>query len=104
VRLLNHILQFYFTFLQENVHPLQGGYFRRKLRRERRAGLPRETRWSSTRAGSARLSKLTSSSPASISICTASAAASNATRADTATLCWRQSTALLCPRAAKKRC
>ncbi len=38
VRLLNHILQFYFTFLQENVHPLQGGYFRRKLRRERRAG------------------------------------------------------------------
>ena len=43
VRLLNHILQFYFTFLQENVHPLQGGYFRRKLRRERRAGLARET-------------------------------------------------------------
>jgi hypothetical protein len=42
VRLLNHILQFYFTLLQEKVHPLQGGYFRRKLRRERRAGLPRE--------------------------------------------------------------
>ncbi len=42
VRLLNHILQFYFTFIQENVHPLQGGYFRRKLRRERRVGLPRE--------------------------------------------------------------
>jgi radical SAM superfamily enzyme YgiQ (UPF0313 family) len=42
VRLLNHILQFYFTFIQENVHPLQGGYFRRKLRRHRRAGLPRE--------------------------------------------------------------
>jgi len=42
VRLLNHILQFYFTFRQEGVHPLQGGYFRRKLRRERRAGLPRE--------------------------------------------------------------
>jgi hypothetical protein len=42
VRLLNHILQFYFTFIQENVHPLQGGYFRRKLRRQRRAGLPRE--------------------------------------------------------------
>jgi radical SAM superfamily enzyme YgiQ (UPF0313 family) len=41
VRLLNHILQFYFTFIQENVHPLQGGYFRRKLRRGRRAGLPR---------------------------------------------------------------
>jgi len=43
VRLLNHILQFYFTFIQERVHPLQGGYFRRKLRRQRRAGLPRET-------------------------------------------------------------
>jgi radical SAM superfamily enzyme YgiQ (UPF0313 family) len=43
VRLLNHILQFYFTFIQENVHPLQGGYFRRKLRRERRTGLARET-------------------------------------------------------------
>jgi radical SAM superfamily enzyme YgiQ (UPF0313 family) len=43
VRLLNHILQFYFTFIQENVHPLQGGYFRRKSRRQRRAGLPRES-------------------------------------------------------------
>ncbi len=42
VRLLNHVVQFYFTFIQENVHPLQGGYFRRKLRRQRRAGLPRE--------------------------------------------------------------
>jgi radical SAM superfamily enzyme YgiQ (UPF0313 family) len=42
VRLLNHILQFYFTFIQEKVHPLQGGYFRRKLRRHRRSGLPRE--------------------------------------------------------------
>jgi hypothetical protein len=42
VRLLNHILQFYFTFIQENVHPLQGGYFRRKLRRHRRSGLRRE--------------------------------------------------------------
>src|SRR5437667_1195763 len=42
VRLLNHILQFYFTFVQENVHPLQGGYFRRKLRRQRRANQPRE--------------------------------------------------------------
>jgi len=37
VRLLNPILQFYFTFLQESVHPLQDGYFRCKLRRERRA-------------------------------------------------------------------
>jgi radical SAM superfamily enzyme YgiQ (UPF0313 family) len=42
VRLLNHIVQFYFTFIQENVHPLQGGYFRRKIRRHRRSTLPRE--------------------------------------------------------------
>jgi radical SAM superfamily enzyme YgiQ (UPF0313 family) len=42
VRLLNHILQFYFTFIQENVHPLQGGYLRRKLRRSRRSGMARE--------------------------------------------------------------
>jgi radical SAM superfamily enzyme YgiQ (UPF0313 family) len=42
VRLLNHILQFYFTFIREQVHPLQGGYFRRKVRRSRRSGLPRE--------------------------------------------------------------
>jgi hypothetical protein len=42
VRLLNHILQFYFTFVQENVHPLQGGYFRRKVRNSRRSGLRRE--------------------------------------------------------------
>ena len=37
VRLANHVLQFYFTFRQEKVHPLQGGFFRRKLRRQRRA-------------------------------------------------------------------
>ena len=42
VRLVNHVLQFYFTFRQENVHPLQGGFFRRKIRRQRRSGLPRE--------------------------------------------------------------
>lgn len=42
MRLLNHILQFYFTFIQENVHPLQGGYSRRKVRRSRRSGPPRE--------------------------------------------------------------
>ena len=42
VRLLNHILQFYFTFVQEKVHPLQGGYFRRKIRRSRRSTLPHE--------------------------------------------------------------
>ncbi len=43
VRLVNHVLQFYFTFRQEKVHPLQGGFFRRKLRRQRRAGLPIES-------------------------------------------------------------
>jgi radical SAM superfamily enzyme YgiQ (UPF0313 family) len=42
VRLLNHIVQFYFTVTREHVHPLQGGYFRRKVRHQRRAGLPRE--------------------------------------------------------------
>ena len=42
VRLLNHIVQFYFTVVEERVHPLQGGYFRRKSRWQRRAGLPRE--------------------------------------------------------------
>ena len=43
VRLVNHVLQFYFTFRQEKVHPLQGGFFRRKLRRQRRPGLPIES-------------------------------------------------------------
>jgi len=42
VRLVNHVLQFYFTFRQEKVHPLQGGFFRRKIRNQRRSGLPRE--------------------------------------------------------------
>jgi radical SAM superfamily enzyme YgiQ (UPF0313 family) len=42
VRLVNHVLQFYFTFRQEKVHPLQGGFFRRKIRSQRRTGLPRE--------------------------------------------------------------
>ena len=32
VRLVNHVLQFYFTFRQEKVHPLQGGFVRRKVR------------------------------------------------------------------------
>jgi len=35
--------QFYFTFKQEKVHPLQGGFFRRKIRSQRRFGLPRES-------------------------------------------------------------
>jgi len=43
VRLVNHVLQFYFTFMQEKVHPLQGGFFRRKVRTQRRPGLPLES-------------------------------------------------------------
>jgi Radical SAM superfamily len=43
VRLLNHIVQFYFTVAEERVHPLQGGYFRRKVRRQRCRRLPRES-------------------------------------------------------------
>jgi radical SAM superfamily enzyme YgiQ (UPF0313 family) len=42
VRLVNHVMQFYFTFMQEKVHPLQGGFFRRKIRSQRRPGLPLE--------------------------------------------------------------
>jgi hypothetical protein len=42
VRLVNHVLQFYFTFMQEKVHPLQGGFFRRKVRTQRRRGMPLE--------------------------------------------------------------
>jgi radical SAM superfamily enzyme YgiQ (UPF0313 family) len=42
VRLVNHVMQFYFTFMQEKVHPLQGGFFRRKVRTQRRPGLPLE--------------------------------------------------------------
>ena len=42
VRLVNHVLQFYFTFMQEKVHPLQGGFFRRKVRTQRRPGMPVE--------------------------------------------------------------
>ena len=41
-RLVYHVAQFYGTMLFENVHPLEGGYFRRKIRTQRRSGLPRE--------------------------------------------------------------
>lgn len=34
---------FYATAAFEGVHPLQGGLLRRKSRRQRRSGLPRET-------------------------------------------------------------
>jgi len=42
VRMMNHVLQFHGFFKYEKVHPLQGGYFRRKVRTDRRPGLPVE--------------------------------------------------------------
>ncbi len=42
VKLVNNVMEFYFTFVLEGLHPLQGGFFRRKLRSQRRPGLPRE--------------------------------------------------------------
>jgi radical SAM superfamily enzyme YgiQ (UPF0313 family) len=41
-RVVYHVAQFYGTMVYENVHPLQSGYFRRKLRTQRRSGLPIE--------------------------------------------------------------
>jgi len=41
-RLMFSIVQFRSIPLYEKVHPLQGGYFRRKIRALRRPGLPRE--------------------------------------------------------------
>ena len=61
VRLLNHVLQFYFTFMQEKVHPLQGGFFRRKIRRSAAPACRAKTRSSSIRAGSGKSSRPTSS-------------------------------------------
>ncbi len=41
-RIFEIALQFYGCYRYERVHPLQGGFFRRKIRRERRSTLPRE--------------------------------------------------------------
>jgi hypothetical protein len=41
-RLSNMIFQFYGSYFYERVHPLQSGLFRRKVRKQRRLGLPRE--------------------------------------------------------------
>jgi len=41
-RIWAHTLQFAGCMRYEKVHPLQGGYFRRKVRTERRSGLPIE--------------------------------------------------------------
>ena len=45
-RIWAHVLQFAGCMRYEKVHPLQGGYFRRKLRTHRRSGLPLESPWS----------------------------------------------------------
>ena len=41
-RIVYHVGQFYGIMKYERVHPLQGGYFRRKIRTQRRTGLPHE--------------------------------------------------------------
>ena len=41
-RIWAHTLQFHGCMKYEKVHPLQGGYFRRKIRSQRREGLPLE--------------------------------------------------------------
>jgi len=41
-RIWAHTLQFAGCMRYENVHPLQGGYFRRKVRTQRRSGMPIE--------------------------------------------------------------
>ncbi len=41
-RIMWHTLQFHGCLTIEKVHPLQGGYLRRKVRTQRRSGLPRE--------------------------------------------------------------
>ncbi len=95
VRLLNHILQFYFTFLQENVHPLQGAISGANSGASVALAGPVTTRSSFIQGGSAKSSPpTTSSSPRSISICIESAAGSSATRAPTPTPRSRRSTAI----------
>jgi radical SAM superfamily enzyme YgiQ (UPF0313 family) len=41
-RVVYYAGQFYGTMVYEGVHPLQSGYFRRKVRTQRRSGMPRE--------------------------------------------------------------
>ncbi|MFQ5773915.1 MAG: B12-binding domain-containing radical SAM protein [Kiloniellaceae bacterium] len=43
VRTMHHVLQFYGSLIYERVHPLQSGYFRRKVRTQRRSGMPLES-------------------------------------------------------------
>jgi radical SAM superfamily enzyme YgiQ (UPF0313 family) len=42
-RVMLHIYQFYGTIKYQNIHPLQGGFFRRKVRTQRRPGIPQES-------------------------------------------------------------
>lgn len=42
VRLIGMVFQFYGSLHYEKVHPLQGGFLRRKVRTQRRYGLPHE--------------------------------------------------------------
>jgi hypothetical protein len=42
-RLASMIFYFYGSYSIEAVHPLQGGFLRRKLRRQRRSGMPLES-------------------------------------------------------------
>ena len=44
-RIMEIALEFYGCIRFERVHPLQGGFIRRKVRTERRPGLPRERPW-----------------------------------------------------------
>jgi len=44
-RIMEIALEFYGCFRFERVHPLQGGFLRRKVRTDRRPGLPRERPW-----------------------------------------------------------
>ncbi|WP_295447041.1 radical SAM protein [uncultured Thiodictyon sp.] len=44
-RIMEIALEFYGCFKFERVHPLQGGFLRRKVRTERRPGLPIERPW-----------------------------------------------------------
>jgi len=41
-RVMLHIHQFHGTIKYQNVHPLQGGFLRRKIRTQRRPGMPQE--------------------------------------------------------------
>ncbi len=41
-RVMPHIFQFYIIFKYQNIHPLQGGFIRRKIRSQKRPDMPQE--------------------------------------------------------------